>query len=219
MPVILEISMSLDGFVAGANVSIDNPMGDGGERLHDWLFGAKTPADSAIVADLLGHLGAVIMGRRTFDVGERPWGDDPPFPAPTFVLTHRPRPPVVKKGVTIGFVDRGIEAALALAKQAAGDKTVLIMGGASVARQYLKARLIDEMHIHLAHQLLGDGARLFEEVGALPLHKVKTVESTAVTHIKFRMRGSAVVGENSKRPRICKARAAGSRSSSCAWAT
>lgn len=192
MLVILEISMSLDGFVAGANVSIDNPMGDGGERIHDWLFGAKTMADAAIIADMLDHLGAVIMGRRTYDVGERPWGDDPPFPVPCFVLTHRMRPPVVKKGTPITFVDRGIEAALDLAKKAAGDKNVLIMGGATVARQYMKARLIDEIHIHLAPQLLGGGDRLFEDVGSPPLHKVKVVESTAVTHLKFRvLKGSS----------------------------
>jgi dihydrofolate reductase len=187
MPVVLEISMSLDGFVAGPNVSIDNPMGDGGERIHDWLFGAKTMADTAIIADMMDHLGAVILGRRTYDVGEGPWGDDPPFPVPCFVLTRRARPPVVKKGTTIAFVDRGIEVALALAKQAAGDKNVLIMGGATVARQYMKARLIDEIHLHLAHRLLGGGDRLFEEVGSLPLHKVKVVESTAVTHLKFRV--------------------------------
>ena len=187
MPVILEISTSLDGFVAGPNVSIDNPMGDGGERLHDWLFGAKTMADTAIIADLLDNLGTVILGRRTFDLGEGPWGDDPPFPVPCFVLTRRARPPVVKKGTTIAFVDRGIEAALALAKQAAGDKNVLIMGGANVARQYIKARLLDEIHIHLAHQMLGGGDRLFEDSGALRLHKVKVVESTAVTHLKFRV--------------------------------
>jgi dihydrofolate reductase len=187
MSVVLEISMSLDGFVAGPNVSIDNPMGDGGERLHDWLFGAKTMADSAIITDLLDHLGAVILGRRTYDVGEGPWGDDAPFPVPCFVLTSRARPPVVKKGTTIAFVDRGIEAALDLAKQAAGDKNVLIMGGATVARQYIKARLIDEVHLHLAHQMLGGGDRLFEDAGALRLHKVKVVESTAVTHLKFRV--------------------------------
>jgi dihydrofolate reductase len=193
MPTILDISMSLDGFVAGPNVSIDNPMGDGGEHIHDWLFGAKTMADSAIIADMLDHLGAVILGRRTYDVGEGPWGDDPPFPVPCFVLTHQSRAPVVKKGTAITFVDRGIEAALALAKHAAGDKNVLIMGGASVARQYMKARLIDALHLHLAHRLLGAGDRLFEDVdaAALELHKVKAVESTAVTHVKF-----SVIREN-----------------------
>ena len=193
MPVVLEISMSLDGFVAGPNVSIDNPMGDGGERLHDWLFGAKTMADSAIIADLLDHLGAVILGRRTYELGEGPWGDDPPFPVPCFVLTHRTRPPVVKKGTTVAFLDQGIDAALALAKQAAGEKNVLIMGGATVARQYMKARLLDEVHLHLAHQLLGGGDRLFEEVGSPRLHKVKVVDSTAVTHLKYR-----VIKESSK---------------------
>lgn len=187
MPVILEISTSLDGFVAGPNVSTDNPMGDGGERLHDWLFGAKTMADTAIIADLLDNLGAVILGRRTFDLGEGPWGDDPPFPVPCFVLTRRARPPVVKKGTTIAFVDRGIEAALDLAKKAAGGKNVLIMGGANVARQYIKARLLDEIHIHLAHQMLGGGDRLFDDVGSPRLRKVKVVESTAVTHLKFRV--------------------------------
>lgn len=185
--VLLEISMSLDGFVAGPNVSIQNPMGDGGEALHTWLFGAKTPVDEAIIADMLGSIGAVIMGRRTYDLGEGPWGDEPPFPVPCFVLTHRGRAPVVKQNVVTTFVEGGIGTALDHAKRAAGGKKILVMGGAATARQYMKARLIDELTIHLAHCLLGGGDRLFDGADAMPLHKVEVVESGAVTHLKFRI--------------------------------
>jgi dihydrofolate reductase len=123
-PVLLEISMSLDGFTAGPNVSMQNPMGDGGEALHAWLFGDKTPVDEAIIAEMLGSIGAVIMGRRTCDLGEGPWGDEPPFPVPCFILTHRGRAPVAKKGVVMTFVEGGIGTALDQAKRAAGDRKV-----------------------------------------------------------------------------------------------
>ena len=187
MPTLLDLSMSLDGFVAGPNVSIQNPMGDGGEALHAWLFEAKTPVDEAIIADMLGSIGAVIMGRRTYDLGEEPWGDEPPFPVPCFVVTHRGRAPAEKKGVVTTFVEGGIGAALDRARRAAGDKTVLVMGGAATARQYMKAGLIDELTIHLAHCLLGGGDRLFDTVDAVPLRKVTVTDSAAVTHVTFRV--------------------------------
>jgi dihydrofolate reductase len=185
--VTLEITMSLDGFVAGQNVSIANPMGDGGEKLHDWLFGARSAVDAEIIADMYRTIGAVVLGRRTFDLGEGPWGDEPPFPVPCFVVTHRGRSTLIKSGTPMTFVEDGIESALAQAKGAAGDKTVIIMGGANIAQQYIKAGLVDELNIHLAHRLLGGGSRLFENTGAMKLQKVKLVESIAVTHFKFRL--------------------------------
>jgi dihydrofolate reductase len=190
--VTLDITMSLDGFVAGPNVSIANPMGDGGEKLHDWLFGARSAVDAEIIADMHRTIGAVVLGRRTFDVGEGPWGDAPPFPVPCFVVTHPGRSTLIKSGTPMKFVEDGIESALAQAKEAAGDKTVIIMGGANIAQQYIRAGLVDELDIHMAHQLLGSGSRLFENTGAIELQKVKVVESTDVTHLKFR-----VIQENS----------------------
>jgi dihydrofolate reductase len=188
MPTVtLEITMSLDGFVAGPNVSIANPMGDGGEKLHDWLFGARSAVDAEIIANMYRTIGAVVLGRRTFDLGEGPWGDEPPFPVPCFVVTHRGRPTLIKSGTPMTFVEDGIESALAQAKEAAGDKTVIIMGGASIAQQYIRAGLVEELDIHMAHQLLGGGSRLFENTGAIELQKVEVVESTDVTHLKFRV--------------------------------
>lgn len=187
MITLLDISMSLDGFVAGPNVSFDNPMGDGGEQLHHWLFDAKTPLDAAITAELLESLGAVIMGRRTYDLGEAHWGEEPPFRVRCFVLTHRGKDPVVKQGVVTAFMEGGMQEALESARRAAGDKKVLIMGGATTARQYMNAGLIDELTIHLVHCLLGGGDRLFDSVDALPLQKIAVVDSAIVTHMKFRV--------------------------------
>jgi dihydrofolate reductase len=187
MSTLLEMTMSLDGFIAGPNISIDNPMGDGGEPLHDWLFGAKSSADAEIIAEIYRTIGAVVLGRRTFDLGEGPWGDEPPFPVPCFVVTHRGRAPVIKSGTPMTFVADGIESALAQAKQAADNKNVIVMGGADIARQYIRARLLDEINIHIAHRVIGDGIRLFDGTGSFDLQKVKVVESDAVTHIRFRI--------------------------------
>jgi dihydrofolate reductase len=185
---VVEITMSLDGFVAGSNVSTGNPMGDGGEALHDWMFGAKTAADAEIIANLHRTMGAVVLGRRTFDLGETPWGDEPPFPVPCFVVTHRARSVLMKSGTPMTFVTDGIESALAQAKRAAGDKNVIVMGGADVATQYIRAGLIDELNLHIVHRLLGKGHRLFEGTGAIELQKLKLVESAAATHIRFQVR-------------------------------
>lgn len=186
---ILNITMSLDGCVAGANVSMANPMGDGGEALHDWMFGAKTDADAEIIAAMRRAMGAVVLGRRTFDLGEGPWGDEPPFPLPCFVVTHRPRPVLMKSGTPMTFVTDGIERALALAKEAADNRNVIVMGGATIARQYITAGLLDELDIHVAHRLLGQGLRLFEDTGAVELQMIKTIESAAATHMRFRVIG------------------------------
>lgn len=160
-----EISMSLDGFITGPNVGVGNGMGDDGDRLHDWQFDAKTETDAAIVDEIYASTGAVLIGKRMFNVGFEPWGDPPPFGMPVFVVTHEEREPLpMQGGTTYTFVTDGIEAALELARAAAGDKNVGIWGGANIMRQYLKAGLLDEMQIHLIPVLLGNGIRLFEDL-------------------------------------------------------
>lgn len=186
--VISEISMSLDGFITGPNVGVGNGLGDGGERLHDWRFDAKTAADAAIEAEIITSTGAVVLGKGMFDVGFEPWGDPPPFRMPVFVVTHEARPPLpMQGGTTYNFVTGGIEAALELARAAAGDKNVGIWGGADIIRQYLKAGLLDEMQIHLVPILLGGGVRLFEDFDAagIQLRRKNSVETPSATHLHF----------------------------------
>lgn len=183
-----QISMSLDGFITGPNVRVDNGMGDGGDRLHDWMFDAKTEADARIVDEMYTSTGAVILGKRMFDVGFEPWGDPPPFKMPVFVVTHEAREPLpMQGGTTYTFVTDGIEAALKLARAAAGDRNVGIWGGANLIGQYLKARLLDEMQIHLIPILLGDGIRLFEGLDpeGIDLRKISSVETPGATHFRF----------------------------------
>jgi dihydrofolate reductase len=183
-----EISMSLDGFVTGPNVGVGNGMGDDGERLHDWRFDAKTKTDTAIVDEVYESTGAVLMGKRMFDVGFEPWGDPPPFGMPVFVVTHEARAPLpMQGGTTYTFVTDGIEAALELARAAAGDKNVGIWGGANIIREYLRAGLLDEMQIHLIPVLLGDGIRLFEDLGPerIELRRTSSIETPGATHFRF----------------------------------
>ena len=207
-----EISMSLDGFVAGPNQTVEEPLGEGGERLHEWIFGlaswrerhgksgGTTGPDDDLLRESLAATGAILMGRRMFSGGEGPWeddpradgwwGDDPPFGVPVFVLTHHPRETVTKAGGTsYTFVTDGIEAALDRARAAAGDRNVAVAGGASVAQQYLRAGLLDEIHVHLAAVLLGGGVRLFDDGGAgqPQLELVRVIESPAVTHLRYRV--------------------------------
>jgi dihydrofolate reductase len=212
---IFDISMSLDGFVAGPNQSLEQPLGKGGESLHDWVVatarwreshgmsGGEAGADDDIVQEGLSNTGATVMGRRMFSGGEGPWeddpnadawwGDDPPFHHPVFILTHHSREPVSKDGgTTFTFVTDGIEAALEQARAAAGDdRDVALAGGANVAQQYLKAGLLDELQIHVVPLLLGDGVRLFENhLDAAPreLECTRVAESpTGVTHIRCRV--------------------------------
>jgi dihydrofolate reductase len=209
----LDISMSLDGFVAGPNQTLDEPLGEGGEQLHEWAFatrgfreahglsGGETNVDSEVVEESVGKTGATVMGRRMFSGGEGPWeddpnadawwGDDPPFHHPVFVLTHHAREPVTKEGgTTFTFVTNGIESALEQALAAAGDKDVAVGGGANVAQQYLEAGLLDELQIHLVPVLLGDGVRLFgnhlgSEQPALECTRV--IDSPAATHLRYRV--------------------------------
>ena len=206
----LDISMSLDGFVAGPNATLEEPLGVGGERLHDWVLrlaswrsqhgleGGETGPDDELSRELQARVGAVVMGRRMFSGGDGPWesdpnadawwGDDPPFHVPVFVLTHHEREPVVKEGgTTFTFVTDGIESALEQARAAAEDSDVQLSGGASVAQQYLRAGQLDELNIHVAPILLGGGVSLFGELGpdAPGLKLTKVVESPFVTHLTY----------------------------------
>jgi dihydrofolate reductase len=206
----LDISMSLDGFVAGPNATLEEPLGVGGERLHDWVLrlaswrephgleGGETGPDDELVRATRERVGAEIMGRRMFSGGEGAWeddpnadawwGDNPPFHVPVYVLTHHPRESEVKEGgTTFHFVSNGIESALEQARAAAGDRDVALGGGASVAQQYLSVGLLDELHIHVAPILLGGGVSLFGELGtdAPKLKLTRVVESPLVTHLGY----------------------------------
>jgi dihydrofolate reductase len=183
-----DISMSLDGFIAGPNVRVGNGMGDDGDRLHAWMFGGNTETDDAIVAEKNASPGAILIGKRMFDVGFEPWGDPPPFGMPVFIVTHEAREPLpMQGGTTYTFVTKGIEAALELAREAAGDKDVGIWGGANIIQEYLKAGLLDEMQIHVVPVLFGDGTRLFEHLGGqrIELKRTSTIDTPGATHFRF----------------------------------
>jgi dihydrofolate reductase len=191
--VFFEITMSLDGFIAGPDVDIEEPMGKRGEVLHEWLFGdgthAPTEGDRQVADEMFALTGAFVLGRRTFDVGEKPWGSDGAFGTPCFVVTHRARDVLVKGPTTFTFVTGGIESALRQAQAAAGDKDVCVMGGAAVARQFLAAGLLDELRIDLAPVLLGAGTRLFADSVAtqIRLESTRLIESPFATHLRFRV--------------------------------
>jgi dihydrofolate reductase len=210
-----DITMSLDGFVAGPNVAPGKGLGEGGERLHEWAYdlrsfrelhgesGGTDNRDSEILEEVLRSAGAFIMGRGMFGGGEGPWGDsawgqrpwegwwgeEPPYHKPVFVLTHHAREPLVKGETTFTFVTDGIESALEQARAAAGDSDVALGGGANVGQQYLNAGLLDELRIHIAPLLLGRGVRLFDNVDTerVKLEITTAVESPAVTHIRYRV--------------------------------
>jgi dihydrofolate reductase len=209
----LDISMSLDGFIAGPNQTVEEPLGRGGERLHEWIFGLKSwrevhgqeggeeNADSELVRETVGANGAYVMGRRMFSGGDGGWesdprangwwGDDPPFGVPVFVLTHHAREPLELGSTTFTFVTDGAEAAHERARAAAGESNVAVAGGAAVVQQFLAAGLLDEIQIHVVPILLGGGVRLF---GAGPgeqptLELMRVVDSPAVTHLKYRVTG------------------------------
>lgn len=186
-----QISMSLDGFITGPNVRIDNGLGDNGERLHDWMFDAKTDADARIVDEMNVTTGAVVLGKGMFDVGFAPWGDPPPFRKPVFVVTHEAREPLpMQGGTTYTFVTDGIAAALEQARAAAGDKNVGVWGGANLITQYLNAGLLDEMRIHLIPIFLGGGIRLFEGVNPerIQLSKADAIDTPGATHLRYSVR-------------------------------
>jgi dihydrofolate reductase len=187
-----DLSMSLDGFVTGPGEGVEKPLGDGGDRLHDWMFGGKSDTDAEVLAEVYARTGAIVIGKRMFDVGVEPWGDPPPFHMPVFVITHESRAALpMKGGTTYRFVSDGLEAALRQAKSAAGEKDVGIWGGASVVRQYLAAGLLDEFEIHLVPVLLGEGVRLFEWLGSEPieLERTRTIPTPSATHLRFSVKG------------------------------
>jgi dihydrofolate reductase len=203
-----NISVSLDGYCAGPDQSRENPLGIGGERLHDWVValgawrerhgkeGGEVNASTAVVDRWQANIGAGIMGRNMFGGGPGPWGDDPwegwwapepPFGHSIFVLTHHPRDPLTQGQTTFHFVTDGIEAALERAREAAGERDVTINGGAQIVNQYLAAGLLDEIDISVVPILLGGGARMFNDLGeTLPqLELVEAVAAPGVTHMRF----------------------------------
>jgi dihydrofolate reductase len=206
------MTISLDGFGAGPNQSVKDPLGVGGERLHEWMYPlavfhelhgedaeGEVNASTAVIRGWWENVGAVVMGRNMFGGGPGPWrgdwrgwwGDNPPYHVPVFVITHHPREPLeMQGGTTFHFVTDGIEAALKLAREAAGGKDVWLTGGASVIRQYLRAGLLDEIEISLTPVLLGGGERLFADLDGseIELEQVRAVEAPGVTHISYRVK-------------------------------
>jgi dihydrofolate reductase len=205
-----EIAISVDGYVAGPNQSEENPLGEGGEQLHEWVLkleawrkahgreGGEVNPSNEVVAEAMEGIGAAVMGRNMFGGAPGPWGDDPwtgwwgedpPFHVPVFVLTHHQRGPLeMEGGTTFHFVTEGIESALGQAMEAAGGEDVRLGGGANAAQQYLAAGLIDELQLNVVPILLGDGERLFENVGAdLVLEQTRVVHTPEVTHVRYRV--------------------------------
>jgi dihydrofolate reductase len=210
--VICDISMSLDGFIAGPNPTLEQPLGEGGEGLHEWAIGraswrerhgrdgGEAGPDDDVIKESLAAQGAVVMGRRMFSGGAGAWeddpnadgwwGDEPPFRVPVFILTHHAREPVTKQGgTTFTFVTDGIEAALEQARAAADDRDVLVAGGAEAVQQYLRGALFDEFQIHLVPVLLGGGVRLLDNLGdaKVGLKLDRVIDSPAVTHLRYRI--------------------------------
>ena len=208
----VDISMSLDGFVAGPDPSLEDPLGKRGMELHEWAFrlaawrsahgmeGGETGPDSDLVAEHVASYGAVVMGRRMFSGGEGGWdgdpnargwwGDNPPFHVPVFVLTHHPRASLeMDGGTTFHFVTDGIDGALDRAAEAAGDRAVHVAGGADVVQQALNAGRVDELTVHVAPVLLGSGTRLFDGIDGdrVKLEQVPVPASPAVTHLRYRL--------------------------------
>jgi dihydrofolate reductase len=204
-----DISISLDGYAAGPNPSLDDPLGVGGQQLHEWVFalkawrephgmeGGEENADSELVERVVSRAGAEIMGRRMFSGGEGPWeddpnahgwwGDNPPFHHHVFVLTHHERDPLeMEGGTTFVFVTDGIESALEQARAAAGDKDVRVGGGAEAIQQYIRAGLLDELHIHVAPVLLGGGRLLLEGLEPMKVSQTAVAgSSSGVAHLSY----------------------------------
>jgi len=204
-----DISVSVDGYVAGPDQSLHEPLGVGGEDLHQWIVGLEAwrrphgleggdvNVSTSVVDESQANVGAFIMGRNMFGGGPGPWrdpawtgwwGEDPPFHAPVFVLTHHAREPLeMKGGTTFFFVTDGPRTALDQAVRVAGGRDVAVSGGANVAQQYFAAGLIDEFELHVAPILLGGGTRLFGNLEGLRIEQVRVIEAPGVTHIKYRV--------------------------------
>ena len=200
--VIVDISMTLDGFIAGPNDSPTNPLGDNGDQIHHWVYelaswrerhgmtGGAVNADGDLLEEAFANTRAVLMGKRMFDHGEPHWGDEPPFHVPVYVVTHQVREPLERIGTTFYFVNNGIMDALAQAQTAADGHDIAIAGGANIIQQYLKAGVIDILQVHITHTLLGGGVRLFDMLADtnIQLSKERLLDSEAnVTHLKFRI--------------------------------
>ncbi|KOG33249.1 dihydrofolate reductase family protein [Streptomyces resistomycificus] len=199
--VIAQLSMSLDGYVAGPGSGREHPLGIGGERLHRWVFGLRSwragqgleggrggPEDE-LLADWIARPGAVVMGHGMYVTGELPWGDDPPFHMPVHVVTHHPREPLVKQGgTTFHFVTQGPGHALALAREAAGDKDVSLAGGADLVQQFIRAGWLDELWLHVVPVFVGGGRRLFDGLGDQPVEwrPTQVLDGPEATHIRLR---------------------------------
>jgi dihydrofolate reductase len=203
-----DIAVSLDGYSAGPDQSIDNPLGVGGEQLHAWaiadpgwreqhgLDGGEETVNTGVIAEMFANVGAVIMGRNMFGGGPGDWdpewkgwwGDDPPFHRPVFVLTHHEREPLAMEGgTTFTFVSGGIDAALEQAKAAAGpDQDILISGGAETVRQFLKAGLVHSFQLHVVPLMLGGGTRLLDGLDPAALNLDRVVDGPGVTHLRYR---------------------------------
>ena len=186
--VIFDISMSLDGFVTASNVRPEEPLGDGGQRLHEWAFG-EDERNHELLADAVDAVGAVVAGRHTYDLSVPWWGvDGPTGPArvPVFVITHA-EPEDAPEGGVYAFVTDGIESALEQAKAAAGDQDVAVMGGAEIGQKYILAELVDEISIHLVPVLFGGGTRMFEHLGGehIQLETAGVIETPLATHLRF----------------------------------
>jgi dihydrofolate reductase len=203
-----DISISLDSFVAGPDPSLEEPLGRGGEQLHEWAFrltawrrphgleGGEDGPESRWVEEITEHTGAYVMGRRMFSGGEGPWdgdpnatgwwGDEPPFHAPVFVVTHQPRPPLELTGTTFTFVTDGFESAIAQAREAANERDVQVSGGADVIRQALESGVLDELQVHIAPVVLGGGTALLAGVAPIALEIVETIVTPQATHVRYR---------------------------------
>jgi dihydrofolate reductase len=204
-----QISISLDGFIAGPNQSVENPLGEGGMALHEWVFkldawrrshgqeGGEANASSAVIEEATSNIGAVVMGRNMFGGGPGPWGeepwngwwgDDPPFHTPVFVLTHHQREPLeMDGGTTFHFVTDGVESALERAREAAGGRDVSLGGGARAVQQYLAAGLLDELQLNVVPILLGGGSRLFDDLAGadVRLEPARVIDAPGVTHLLY----------------------------------
>ena len=209
--VTVDISVSLDGFITGPNVTHEEPLGHGGEQLHEWLIatkgwrephgyeGGETGPDSDMMTRAFAKVGAIVMGRGMFGGdgpwGDEPWdgwwGDDPPFRMPVFVVTHHEREPLVKGETTFHFVTDGVDSALEQARAAAGDKDVSIAGGADVIQQCLRAGAVDELGLHVVPLFLGGGTLLLDDVPAGAIELIEVVDSPRVTHVRYRVRPGA----------------------------
>jgi dihydrofolate reductase len=205
-----HVGVSLDGYLAGPDQTVEHPLGVGGEDLHRWMFdleiwkrmtgqeGGVRNESNAVLEEARSNVGAYVMGRKMFGGGPGPWsgdpewkgwwGDDPPYHTPVFVLTHHPRDPLTMQGgTTFHFVTEGSDSALKQARDAAGERDVVVAGGANAIQQYLAAGAVDEFELHVAPLLLGAGERLLENVGGLRLEQIRAIEAPAVAHLKYRV--------------------------------